>query len=157
MIARIFHSLLTVIILSFVITGCTSDAVTDSLSVHFSSASITTEKQQGKPVIAANMVVRLVNRTERGMNIVFIEGTLFDASTNKALVRFRPIIPDSYGSISTGQLLPKQVKDFSVVTPLGLDGSEAVNSKSVIVKLEVQTTDGYRTEVVSAPTPIASK
>jgi hypothetical protein len=137
--------------------GCSHDVTTDSLSVTYQSVKVLAEKVQGKAVVTAEMTIRLVNRTEHGMNIVFVDGTIIDAKTNAALLTFRPIIPDSYGSISTASLLPKQTKDYVVVTPPDLDPFDITGVSSVIMKLAIQTTDKYRTEIVSVPVAITVK
>jgi hypothetical protein len=150
--------MLAVVTSSIVWLGCSSDPILDSLAIKFNKAAVTTEKVDGKPTVTGEFEVQLVNRTERSMIIAFLEGTIVDAKTNLALVRFIPIIPNSYGSSgSKEQLIPKQAKAVTVVTPQGLDPFDAASSPIVIVKLSFQTTDGYRTDVVSQQVQVLRK
>jgi len=144
-------------VFSLFFTACSSDPLTNSLSIQYGKIEIKTEKVGERLRIDAAITVRLINRTERGMNIAFLEGVILDQNTEVAIARFRPIIPDSYGSISTAQLLPKQVKEFQVVTPRDLEPFNFTPNAPAVVKLSFQTTDGYRTEVVSAAVIIQSK
>jgi hypothetical protein len=154
---RLFSLPALLVACAFVFTSCSKDVTTDSLSISIGTVSVTTEKVQEKQNVTASFTVHLINRTEHGLNIAFLEGAIIDAKTNQGLVRFRPIIPESYGSISTAQLLPKQTKDFSVVTPPDLDAFDTATSPTVIVKMSFQTTDGYRADIVSAPVAVTVK
>lgn len=133
------------------LAGCSSDAVTDSLAVQFGPTKIAIEKAGAETNVSGTITVRLINRTEKQMNVGFLEGELISASNNEALLRFRPIIPDSYGSISTVRLLPKETREVPVVMPLGLTAFDVEKHPQVIVGMSFQTTDGYRTDVKSAP------
>lgn len=139
------------------LAGCSSDAVTDSLAIQYGDITIATEKAGSALNLNGTITVRLINRTEKQMNVGFLEGELTSASTNEALLRFRPIIPDSYGSISTVRLLPKETREIPVVMPLGLPAFDAQKHPRVIVGLSFQTTDGYRTDVKSNPIPVTAK
>ena len=157
---RTLHSLfvLTTVTL-FMLAGCAHKALTtDSLAVQFGEVKVSTEKA-GKAVnIGGNFTVTLINRTERGMNVGFMEGALIDAATDKTVMRFRPIIPEAYGgSLSTITLIPKEKKDIPVVMPLGVESFDISQGMKVIVKLSFQTTDGYRTDAVSSPVVIVQK
>jgi hypothetical protein len=140
------------------ISGCSSvNPVTDSLFVDYGAITITTEKVGKETNLNANINVILKNRTERGMNIGFLDCTLLDAVTNQALIRFRPIIPDAYGSISTVQLIPNEKKEVPVVMPQGMSAFDVSASPKVLVKISLQTTDGYRTDAVSGPVVVGAK
>ena len=155
-----FYSLgiLTLIVTSIVWHGCSSDPILDSLAIQFNKVAVATEKIDGKPTFTGDFEIQMVNRTEHGLMIAFLEGTIYDAQTNLALIRFLPIIPNSYGSSgSREQLLPKQSKAIRVVTPQGLDPFDPSSSPTVIVKMSFQTTDGYRTDVVSKPVQVDRK
>lgn len=154
---RIPFSLGVLFISAILVCGCSQDPNTDALSIQYGPISITVEKKDGKQQVEANMVVRLVNRTEHAMSVAFLEGSIIDAQTNLAVVRFRPIIPQSYGTISSAQLIPKQSKEFTAITPPGLEGFDATKSPRVIIKISFQTTDGYRAEVASAPVSVSVK
>jgi len=153
---RLIVSLGIIISIAAAVAGCSKDAITDSLSISYGNITVGMEKKDGKQTINANITVKLLNRTEQGMNVAFIEGTFIDAKTKQAIARFRPIIPQSYGTISSAQLLPKQKKDVPVITPPELEPFNSTVT-SVIVKISFQATDGYRTEVASAPIPVNSK
>ena len=140
-----------------ILAGCSSDAVTDSLSIQYGAITIATEKSGTGRQVTANIAVRLINRTEKQMNVGFLEGELISAATNEALLRFRPIIPDSYGSISTVRLLPKETREIPVVIPLGLTAFDTQKHPQAIVGLSFQTTDGYRTDVKSMPVTVTVK
>ncbi|MDH7516691.1 MAG: hypothetical protein QHI48_12555 [Bacteroidota bacterium] len=154
---RFLSPLCIVSVLGILLCGCAEDVSTESLSILYGPISVTMEKKDGKTSVAAEITVQLVNRTEHAMNVAFLEGTIYDAGTGKALARFRPIIPQSYGTISTGQLLPKQVKDFTVITPPELEAFPGASPTTAAVQLNFQTTDGYRTEVVSGSVPVVFK
>jgi len=143
--------------LAFLAGGCTSDVSTEQLSISFKDISVVMEKKDGANSLTANLVVPLVNRTERAMNVAFLEGSIIDASTSKVLARFRPIIPQSYGTISSAALLPKQVKDFPVITPPELEPFNTTTSPSVLISINFQTTDGFRTTKDSAPVAVINK
>lgn len=155
--ARILSVLTVFPVLLLLLSGCTADAITDSLAVNYGPISIATEKSGAEVTLNGNITLRLINRTEKQMNVGFLEAELLDASTGQALVRFRPIIPDSYGSISTARLLPKETKDIPVVMPLGLSAFDVTKHPTVIVGISLQTTDGYRTDVKSLPVAVTSK
>jgi len=140
-----------------VFSGCTADAVTDSLFINYGQITISTEKAGGQATMNGNITIRLINRTEKQMNVGFLEGELLDANTGEALIRFRPIIPDSYGSISTVRLLPKETRDIPVVMPLGLSAFDASKHPMVIVGMSFQTTDGYRADTKSLPVVVTTK
>jgi len=133
------------------LAGCSSDAITDSLAIQYGETKIAIEKAGNQSNVNGTITVRLVNRTEKQMNIGFLEGELISAATNEALLRFRPIIPDSYGSISTVRLLPKETREIPVVLPRGLTAFDPQKHPQVIVGLSFQTTDGYRTDAKSMP------
>ncbi len=137
--------------LLLIVAGCSKDAPLAEMSFGFGPTTVTLQKQGQDYTVSADITVNIINRTERGQNIAFLEGTLYNAADEKALVRFRPIIPDSYGSTSTAQMFPKQSRDFKVVTPLDLPGFDPARYPKVLVKLAFQTTEGIRNEVVSAP------
>lgn len=140
-----------------VFAGCSSDAITDSLFIQYGDIKISTEKAGNTMNVSGTITVRLINRTEKQMNVGFLEGEVLSASSAEALLRFRPIIPDSYGSISTVRLLPKETREVPVVMPLGLPAFDAQKYPQVIVGLSFQTTDGYRTDVKSQPVTVTSK
>lgn len=143
--------LLVVLPALLLVAGCSKEAPLAEMSFNYGPSSVTIQKQGQDFIVSADITMNIINRTERGQNIAFLEGTLYDASNEKALVRFRPIIPDSYGSTSTAQMFPKQSRDFKVVTPLDLPGFDPARVPKVLVKLAFQTTEGIRSEVVSAP------
>lgn len=136
---------------AILLVGCSSDATTDSLAIQYGPTKIAIEKAGSETNVSGTITVRLINRTEKQMNVGFLEGELISAATNEALLRFRPIIPDSYGSISTVRLLPKETREIPVVMPLGLQAFDPQKHPQVIVGLSFQTTDGYRTDAKSAP------
>jgi hypothetical protein len=142
---------------ALILTACSADAVTDSLAIQYGEITIATEKAGDEVTVNGTITVRLINLTEKQMNVGFMEGELISASTNESLLRFRPIIPDSYGSISTMRLLPKETRDVPVVMPLGLQAFDRYVHPQVIVSLSLQTTDGYRTEVKSLPVVVGAK
>lgn len=142
---------------ALILTACSADAITDSLAIQYGEISIATEKAGDELTVNGTITVRLINLTEKQMNVGFMEGELISASTNESLLRFRPIIPDSYGSISTMRLLPKETRDVPVVMPLGLQAFDRYVHPQVIVSLSLQTTDGYRTEVKSLPVVVGAK
>jgi hypothetical protein len=142
---------------ALILSACTSDAITNSLAVQYGAISIATEKAGNDMTMNGMITVRLINRTEGQMNVGFLEGELISASTNEVLLRFRPIIPDSYGSISTMRLLPKETRDVPVVLPLGLQAFDKNKHPQVIVNLSLQTTDGYRTDAKSLPVMVTAK
>ncbi len=143
--------------LAILLAGCSSDAITDSLAISYGDITINSEKVGSERQMTATITVRLINRTEKQMNVGFLEGELISAATNEALLRFRPIIPDSYGSISTVRLLPKETRDVPVVMPLGLKAFDTKKHPQAIVGLAFQTTDGYRTDVKSMPVTVTTK
>ena len=150
----IFTAMVTTILWS----GCSSDPILDSLAIQFNQANVVSETVDGKPTVTGEFEVQLVNRTEHSIVIAFLEGTIIDAQANLALVRFLPIIPNSYGSSGSKEtLLPKQSKAVSVVTPQGLDPFNSGSSPTVYVKMSFQTTDGYRTDVVSKAVQVVRK
>lgn len=135
--------------------GCSSDVTTDSLAVQYQKIDVWTE---GQPkVVRAKITVRLINRTEKSLKVGAVEGALYSPRTNTSLARFRPIIPEAYGTMSEVDLLPKQSKDFLIETPPDLQGFDISNDPQVIVKLQFTTSDGYRTEAVSAEAAVAKK
>lgn len=142
---------------ALILSACSSDAVTDSLAIQYGEISIATEKAGSETTVNGTITVRLINRTEKQMNVGFLEGEIISASTGETLLRFRPIIPDSYGSISTMRLLPKEARDVPVVTPLGLTAFDRTQHPQVVVGLSLQTTDGYRTDVKSLPVVVTAK
>ena len=142
---------------ALILSGCSSDAVTDSLAIQYGTIEISTEKSGNTTTVNGTITVRLINRTEKQMNVGFLEGELISYATKETLVRFRPIIPDSYGSISTMRLLPKETRDVPVVMPLGLPAFDRATHPQVIVGLAFQTTDGYRTDVKSLPVTVTAK
>ncbi len=153
-----FVMILAVLPLALVVfSGCTADAVTDSLFITYGAVTIATEKAGGQTTMNGNITIRLVNRTEKQMNVGFLEGEILDANSGEALIRFRPIIPDSYGSISTVRLLPKEVRDIPVVMPLGLSAFDVSRHPMVVVGMSFQTTDGYRADAKSLPVVVTSK
>ena len=137
--------------------SCTSDAVTDSLAIQYTKVEITTEESGGSTTVNANITVRLINRTEKEMNVGFIEAEILSGNSDEALLRFRPIIPDAYGSISTVRLLPKETKEVPVVLPLGLKAWDLSKHPSARIGIQFQTTDGYRTNVHSNKVGVTSK
>jgi hypothetical protein len=149
--------ILAILPLTMLISACTADAITDSLFINYGPISIATEKAGDQKTMNGTITVRLINRTEKQMNVGFIEAELRDANTGEALLRFRPIIPDSYGSISTARLLPKETRDVPVVMPLGLTAFDASKHPTVIVGISFQTTDGYRTDAKSHPVAVTAK
>ena len=155
--APIFASVGILGMFCLLLAGCSSDPVTDTLSIQYGQISIGTEMKNTTPILTANINVNVINRTERGINVAFLECAIYDAKTDLALVRFRPIIPQAYGSLTTVQLLPKQTREYPIVTPPGFEGFDGRVHPSVVVKLSFQTTDGYRTEVASAPVAVAAK
>ena len=145
------------LISSALFVGCSSDAVTDSLNIQYGVVDIATETSGSSKVLNGTIAVKLINRTEKQMNVGFLEGEIVDAKTGEALLRFRPIIPDSYGSISTVRLLPKETREIPVVLPLGLQAFDASAHPNVQVGISFQTTDGYRTTVHSNAVMVGSK
>ena len=154
---RLPFSLGILFVSALIVCGCSQDPSTDALSIQYGTVSVTVEKRDGKQKLDASMTVRLINRTEHAMSVAFLEGSIIDASTNLAVARFRPIIPQSYGTISSAQLVPKQVKDVTAIIPPDLDAFDASKSPRVLVKMSFQTTDGYRAEVASAPFAVTVK
>lgn len=152
-----FLPIIAILPLAFILGACTADAVTDSLFINYGPISISTEKAGGQTTMNGSITIRLINRTEKQMNIGFLEAELLDANTGEALVRFRPIIPDSYGSISTARLLPKETRDIPVVMPLGLAAFDLAKHPMVIVGMSFQTTDGYRADAKSLPVIVTAK
>lgn len=144
-------------VVTAVIVGCSADPSTDSLTVQYKNVRVFSETIEGKLLLTAEMTMHIINRTEHGMNIIFVDGSILDAKTNTQLLTFRPIIPDSYGSVSTAQLLPKQTKDFTIVTPPDSDPFSATGVSTAIVKLSILTSDEYRTEIASSPVAITIK
>lgn len=142
---------------ALILSACSSDAITDSLAIEYGTISIATEKAGSETTVNGTITVRLINRTEKQMNVGFLEGEIISASTGETLLRFRPIIPDSYGSISTMRLLPKETRDVPVVTPIGLTAFDRAKHPQVVVGLALQTTDGYRTDVKSLPVVVTAK
>jgi hypothetical protein len=139
-----------------IIAGCSSDASTEAMTAGFSEEEVVvTQVNDTKTTVAAKFNVILTNRTQRVMNIMFSEGTIVDAKTGEALVRFRPIVPDSYGSTSTIQLFTKQTQAVPVVTPLDLYGFNPKMHPQVMIKM-FYNTDGYRLEATSGPIPVQS-
>lgn len=149
-----FRSFFAVILLAGIVASCSTDAVTDAMQTGFSELSIgMKEPTPGEFIVSGKWKVILTNRTERVMNVVFREGTISDAETGEALVRFRPIVPDSYGATSTVQLFSKQTQEFDVVTPLDLSGFDPAKHPSVVVSMKYNT-EGYRTESTSGPATV---
>ncbi len=147
-------TLLTLTVCAGIIIGCSPDVSTDALQVGFSQMEVNvTEKKDNDFTSATKFTTIITNRTERVMNIVFSEATIVDAKTGEALVRFRPIVPESYGSTSTVQLFSKQTQEFPVVSPVDLYGFNPVQHPEVMIKVFFQT-QGYRTEAVSGPVPV---
>ncbi len=143
---------------ALILSACSADAITDSLAIQYGDITIATEKGSGnETTVNGTITVRMINRTEKQMNVGFLEGEIISASTNEVLLRFRPIIPDSYGSISTMRLLPKETRDVPVVMPLGLQAFDKSKHPQVIVSLSFQTTDGYRTDAKSLPVMVTAK
>lgn len=142
---------------ALILSACSSDAVTDSLAIQYGAIEIATEKSGSEMTVNGTITVQLINRTEKQMNVGFLEGELISVATKETLLRFRPIIPDSYGSISTMRLLPKETRDVPVVIPLGLQAFDRATHPQVIVGLALQTTDGYRTDVKSLPVTVTAK
>ncbi|MFZ1730158.1 MAG: hypothetical protein WBQ23_14625 [Bacteroidota bacterium] len=142
---------------ALILSACSSDAITDSLAIQYGEITIATEKSGNETTMNGMITVRLINRTEGQMNVGFLEGEIISAATNEVLLRFRPIIPDSYGSISTMRLLPKETRDVPVVLPLGLQAFDKSKHPQVIVSLSLQTTDGYRTDAKSLPVMVTAK
>lgn len=144
-------TLLTMVLCAGFLASCTSDVVTDALHAGYSQPEVVvTEQKDGGYALAAKFTAVLTNRTERLMNVVFLEATIVDAQSGEALVRFRPIVPDSYGSTSTVQLYSGQTSEFPVVTPLDLYGFNPTMHPQVKMKV-FYSTEGYRTEAVSGP------
>jgi hypothetical protein len=157
---RNVFSLFSVAALSLLIlAGCaTTTMTTDQLAVQFGDNKVYTEKAGKLTNIGGNFTVKLINRSTTGMDVAFMEGALIDANTNKALIRFRPIIPDAYGgSLSTITLIPGEKKDVPVVMPLGQEAFDITQSPKVLVKFSFQTTRGYRTDAVSSAVVITQK
>lgn len=144
-------------IAALIITACSSDAITDSLAIEYGEILIATEKAGSETTVNGTITVRLINRTEKQMNVGFLEGELISVATGESVLRFRPIIPDSYGSISTLRLLPKEARDVPVVMPLGLQAFDRAKHPQVVVGMSFQTTDGYRTDVKSLPVTVGTK
>ncbi len=142
-----------------ILAGCAKHTMTtDQLAVQFGDVKVFTEKIGKTTNIGASITVNLINRTTRGMDVAFMEGALIDANTNKALIRFRPIIPDAYGgSLSTITLIPDEKRDIPVVMPLGMEELDTALSPKVLLKLSFQTTKGYRTDAVSSPIVVTQK
>ncbi|PLX25452.1 MAG: hypothetical protein C0600_11960 [Ignavibacteria bacterium] len=153
-----FFSLFAILPVAMLIfAGCSSDAITDSLFIQYGDIKVSTEKTGNTMNVSGTITVRLINRTEKQMNVGFLEGEVLSAASSEALLRFRPIIPDSYGSISTVRLLPKETREVPVVMPIGLPAFDANKHPQVIVGLSFQTTDGYRTDVKSQPVTVTVK
>lgn len=147
---------LSLFVIAGIIVSCSSEVITDAMTAGFSAEEVVvTQVNDTKYTVAAKFNVILTNRTERVMNIMFSEGTIVDAKTGEALVRFRPIVPNSYGSISSIQLFTKQTQEVAVVTPLDLYGFNPKTHPQVIIKMFYNTA-GYRLEAVSGPIPVQS-
>lgn len=150
-----FYSCLILLIASY---GCSKDAITDSIAVQYQKIEIWKESPSGMPsVVRAKIVVRIINRTEKSLKVGAVEGSLVSPRNGTSLARFRPIIPDAYGTMSEVDLLPKQTREYLVETPPDLKGFDLSNEPQVIVKLSFTTSDGYRTEVASAEVPVGSR
>jgi hypothetical protein len=143
--------------ISLTLAACTADVSTDSLAIQYGEVKIVVENSAGKKALSGNFTVRLINRTEKQMNVGFLEAEIISGATKEKLVTFRPIIPDAYGSISTVRLLPKETKDVPVVLPYGLDAFDTSVHTTVSVGMFFQTTDGYRATIHSDAVPVATK
>jgi hypothetical protein len=151
----IFASLFALL---FVVGGCSKDAVTDSIAVQYEKIDVWTESPSPQSkFVRAKITVKIINRTEKSLKVGALEGAIFSPKTNTSLARFRPIIPEAYGTMSEIDLLPKQTKDFIIETPPDLKGFDLSADPQVIVKISFTTTDGFRTEAISAEVPVANR
>ncbi len=135
--------------------GCSSTVDTTPLSVTFDNVEI---RSEAGATLAASMNVHVVNLSEKTVNIKFTEAEFVDTLENRSLLRFRPIIPESYGSLSTLQLLSKDKKTVEIVAPMGMESFTDLEQHPVVaVRLSIVTTDGYRTQVMSPAVRIIQK
>lgn len=139
------------------ISGCSSTVDTTPLVVTFDNIDVRSETVDNAKTLSAVMKVRVVNLNEKTVNIKFTEAEFIDTVSNVSQLRFRPIIPESYGSLSTLQLLSKQKATVEIVAPQGLIPFDVEQHPIVAIRLHIVTTDGYRTEVMSPAVRISSK
>ncbi|MAT38025.1 MAG: hypothetical protein CL946_00295 [Ectothiorhodospiraceae bacterium] len=146
------------LIAALFVIGCSSDAVTDALAVTYGEdVSITVEKEsESKYTCSGEISVIVQNRTDRAMNLQFQEATILDPETMNALVRFRPIIPQAHGALSTVEILSRQTIEIPIVTPLDLYGFNPNKHRQVLVQVNIGTT-GYRTSAISQPINVQVK
>jgi len=152
----------TVFVLSLAVTvlliSCSSKEVeTQALHASFKEIKVVTKTAGGKNGTRVEMVMRLRNRTEHTMQVGFVEATVYSTVDGKALLRFRPIVPEAYGTMSLVQLLPKQTKDFPVVSAPNLSGFDLAEHPQVIIEMALTTSDGFRTKVRSAQVPVTKE
>ncbi len=141
-----------------IIYGCSKDVITDSIAVQYGKIEIWSETQSGKQTaIRGKISVRIINRTEKSLMVGAVEGSFINPRTKTTVARFRPIIPEAYGTMSQVDLLPKQTKEYLIETPPDLEGFDVKAVPNVIVQLHFTTSDGYRTDVTSAEVPVTSR
>jgi hypothetical protein len=147
------------LIVLFIITlaGCSTPQFDQSMKITFKTVDVTATKTGNVTVLGASTVVSFSNRTEKALNIAIEEGTFLDNDGKKSLLRFRPIVPESYGSFASIQLLPMQVKEVTIVTPPDMEPFDLTKHTNVRIKYNITTSEGYRTEVISAAYPIQNK
>ncbi len=139
-------------------TSCASKEVeTKALRASFKEIKVITKPGAGSNGTRVEMVMHLDNRTEHTMQVGFVETTVYSAVDGKALLRFRPIVPEAYGTMSLVQLLPKQAKDFPVVSAPNLSAFDLTQHPQVIVEMALTTSDGFRTKVRSAQVPVTKE
>lgn len=147
---------LTVVIV--ILGGCSKEVITDSLAVTYGKMEVWTESPAKRPmVIRGKFDVQIVNRTEKSLSVGAVEGVLINPRTKTAIARFRPIIPEAYGTMSEVAFLPKQTKSILVETPPDLEGFDVDKVTSVLVQLFFTSTDGYRTDLTSNEVPVGKK
>ncbi len=154
----LFRLLPALLLLLLFAAGCSKDVVTDSIMVQYGTIELWNEKPAtGAQIIRGKITVRITNRTEKSLKIGAEEGSFYDPRSKTAIARFRPIIPNAYGTMSEVDLLPKQTKEWMVETPPDLQGINVAATPNVVVKLSFTTSDGYRTDVTSAEVPVGTR
>ncbi len=145
------------VILAIAVNSCSTPQFDQSLTIDFKTVDVQATKADNATVLTATTVVHFSNRTEKAKNIAIEEGTFYDASGKKSLLRFRPIVPESYGSFATVGLLPMQERDVTIVTPPDMEPFDVEKYPTVRIKYNVTTSDGFRTEVMSSEFAIVKK
>jgi len=149
--------LLSLAVAAFFISCSSKEVETQALRASFKEIKVITKSAEGRDGTRVEMVMRLQNRTEHTMQVGFVETTVYSTVDGKALLRFRPIVPEAYGTMSLVQLLPKQTKDFPVVSAPNLSAFDLAEHPQVIIEMALTTSDGFRTKVRSAQVPVTKE